>query len=387
MKKKKILIALSSLHIGGIQKVMINFLNQVDYNNYDVDLVLWRRGGEFDCKVPKEIKIYSIRDEHPWFKNKNIILHFISGILRKIMRFLNYKIYLKIAFNSYRFNSKNYDIAISFGTNCPHTDYYIVFAKARKKYIWVHSDYNKVMEYNPKFKKDFYKFKSKFKYFDKIICVSNSAAQSFKKLLPEYKNKLMIVWNLIDNKETFEKAIKEKTKIKLTGKYKIVSIGRLVDIKGFDRLIEIARMMKEEGYSVKFFLIGDGPKRNDLEKKVKNYGLTKNFYFLGKISNPFPILAQADLFVLTSYFEGLPTVILESLVCKVPFVAPNISGAKDIFKYIAPKGSGLLANNSIKEIYNKILEAMDGKITKNFIFDVEKYNKQIMREYYKIFNE
>ncbi len=383
--KKKIAISATSLHVGGTERVLINLLNNIDFNLYEVDLFLWKKGGEFESFVPKNVNIRCISDEHPWFKktNKYYIVH---GIIRKIIRLFNNSFYFKLAYKRHNLTNKKYDVAIAFSSNCLYTNYFIAFSNAKRKYIWLHSDYKMVMRYNKGYRKNFYKYKNKYSYFDKIVAVSKSAAESFINMFPKYKNKVIVIWNLICETKENENATNNILNVKQDDSYKVISIGRMVKTKGFERLIEVAKKIINNGYDVKFYLIGSGPEEENLKKKVEEYCLKDKVIFLGAIYNPYPILRQADLFLLTSFYEGLPTVLLESLMCGVPIVAPNIPGARDIYEEIAPENSMILVENNINDIYKGVLSALNNKVNKDFSFNIKEYNQKIIQEYYKIFN-
>ena len=108
---------------------------------------------------------------------------------------------------------------------------------------------------------------------------------------------------------------------------------------------------------------------------------------LGEQSNIQSILRQADLFLSVSDYEGLPTVLLESLLCNIPIVATDVCGNSDIYRYIAPKGSMILCKNNIPSISKAILKAYRGSLHKKIKFDLGNYNNENMKKFYKIVGE
>lgn len=109
----------------------------------------------------------------------------------------------------------------------------------------------------------------------------------------------------------------------------LVSAGRLVEVKGFDLLIEALALCGNP--NLRLTLLGEGPLRNELETLAKKMGVSEQIRFAGFQQNPYPYFAQADAFVLSSRFEGFPNVVLEALTCGTPVIAtPAPGGVREI---------------------------------------------------------
>lgn len=365
---KKILITQSDLSTGGIQKSLINFLNQLDYTKYKVDLVLFEKKGNLLRKIPPEVKVSSISE----IFNLNI-----GKINRKLREFIGGEKYFKKLYNNLK-SDKKYDIAIAFDGYVSFTDYYAAFSNSEKKFIWVHSDFYVRKKYQFKFKLLIPKIKSKYKYFDKIITVSKSAQEGFLKIFPVFSKKTIYIWNFMD--EIIPEKIEERPDIIFDkNEFNIVSIGALLPVKGYKRLIKVQYKLRKNGFNTKIYIIGEGPEQKKLNREIKKHNLEKHFILLGRKENVFPILKQADLFVSSSYYEGFGVVLLESLASGVHILVPDISGAKDIANYIAPKNSSLVVKNNIEGLYEGIVNYISSE-KKNFIFDINKYNNEVKRK-------
>ena len=162
-------------------------------------------------------------------------------------------------------------------------------------------------------------------------------------------------------------------------------MGRLVYQKGYDRLIDVVDLLRKENQNFFVSVIGDGDEKNKLVEKVNKLGINDYIEFLGRSNNVSKYLNSADLFVLTSYSEGAPLVLVEALASHIPIVVPNVTGIKDI-KIIAPDNSYILTDNNIEAIKNGIIDAMNIKISKNFKFSLDDYNKTILKQYEKVLN-
>lgn len=383
-KKKSLLITSKNMNLGGIERGLVSFLKVLDYDKYDVTLVLMNSDGEFLDNIPKKTKVKFLSDEKWIFNNKNF------NTLKKlfIWGILNFPFLCKFVLKS----ENKYDFAIAFNGYSDIMDLYVAFSNSSKKYIWVHSNFElrKKMDFLFKFKMFFVSYK--YNHFDKIIAVSKDSALGFKKAFPKFAHKVSYIWNVVDFDKVIDGA-KEKTNIKLNGKYNIVAMGRLLPVKGFERLVEVHKKLKEEGYDVKTYLIGGEAeiitsdlKNVFIKELVKTYELEDSFIFLGKMKNPFPILKQADVYVSTSYMEGFGLTLLEALALGIPVVAPNIGGLREVCLDIADRKMTILADNSIDGIYKAVVDVFKGEMLKGFKFDYNSYNKEVIKQINKLLN-
>lgn len=184
-----------------------------------------------------------------------------------------------------------------------------------------------------------------------------------------------------------ETSLKEKPNILLDKNiYNLVAIGSLKKVKGFERLIKIQKRLIENDYNTHLYIIGEGPERINLLKLIKRLKINNKVTLIGQMNNPFMILRWADLLVLSSYYEGLGMVLIESIYCKVPFVAPKISGVLDIVNNIAPKGFALITENTEKSLYEGIVKRINTSQEIKVEIDIGRYNLNIMKKINNLFN-
>ena len=112
--------------------------------------------------------------------------------------------------------------------------------------------------------------------------------------------------------------------------FNLISVGRIIDAKGFDRLVRIQKRLKDEGYASHVFILGTGQDRERLDTIARENGIADSFTFLGFHENPYQYVSRADLFVCSSRREGFSTAVSEALVLGVPVVSSNCSGAKEL---------------------------------------------------------
>lgn len=365
--KKNLLITSVHLGIGGIETVLINILNLIDTKKYNVDLVLYKDFGVNKNLIPDSINIYN-----PFsYKNCKLLSKLVKNdkITSKIIRKLFYN---KITIKKF-IKNKKYDVGIAFSGYHYLSDMLVNYSSCQKKYIWAHTDFKYLIDNDDKLKKQFYKTCDKYIEFDKIVCVSESSKKQLEKILPSYRAKITYIDNISNFKKTNEY-------IKLKGDYNIVCIGRMEPQKGYDRMIDvIEKIINNTAKNICVTVVGDGSEKTNIENIIKSKNMEKYFDFVGASPNVSKYLNSADLFLSTSYSEGAGMVLLEALISRVPIVAPNVNGIKDIFK-MAPKNSFLLTDNNVDAIANGIKEAIDGKVNKNFNFNQESYNKKIIEK-------
>lgn len=374
--KKNILISHVHMQTGGIETSLVNLLNSLDKNKYNIDLLLFYPTGKLIDLIPDWVNIVPIwntnKRNHRLLKNiilsRNIICRIIKNI---ICNPITAKLFIP---------KKKYDVAIAYSGYSNFIDTVAGKSNATNKFIWVHADFLTQYNIDENFRKKFKQIYKKYKYFNKIVVVSKSAAENFKKLCPELSRKVTFQWNI--NKE---RIIENSTDTKINldkNYYNIVAIARLAKYKGIERLVETANLLKQNGsLNFKIYVLGDGPNKKPIQKRIDELNLNNNFALLGNIDNVFTIIKQADLYVSPSDSEGFSSVTLEALISNLPVVATPTSSSKDIFEFVAPQGSMLLTNDfSEEEICNTILKASK-ELSKDFKFDIEELNLKILKDF------
>jgi glycosyltransferase involved in cell wall biosynthesis len=175
--------------------------------------------------------------------------------------------------------------------------------------------------------------KRMYKFASSIVAVSEGIKTDLIQNFSVNEDKIRIIYNPIDIQR-----IHAESQISLgkegwdTPFAKVIAIGRLAPQKGFDLLIEAFSQIVTET-DARLFILGDGPEKNTLKKRVKALGMSERIYFMGFQKNPYQFLSRADIFVLSSRYEGLPMVLLESLACGVPVIATDCeSGPREILE-------------------------------------------------------
>lgn len=338
--KKNLLFVMPSLSSGGGERSLVNLLNHIDYEHYNVDLLLLNEKGLFMELVPEQVHIVPVAGTFDLFKlglGTSVHQYLYSGNLALAYNRILYSLQNRSAKNSsigeqrswkYMAKSiqklkKRYDAAIGF---LEKTSIYYCVEKvdAGKKIGWIHTDYDK-LGMDPAF--DAYYFEK----LDYIVTVSEGCANTLERNFPDQSHKINIIHNIIspalirsmaneERKDLYDRSENERV---------ILSIGRLNPEKGFDLAIQACRDLLNRGYKLQWNIIGEGEERGRLTRLIQENGLTQHFKLLGLKNNPYTYIKQADIYVQTSKFEGKSIAIDEAKILNKPIVVTRFNTAKD----------------------------------------------------------
>lgn len=302
---KRIAIFQSDLNVGGIQKSLINILNELDFSKYIVDLYL------FDSALFFEL---------PRHENLNIIYGDAYPMLYRLVYFD----LLRKLFPSVK-TDVEYDVAIDFNSYRNECSVGATLVKARKRIAFVHNDVKIKRQNEFKYRVLWHFFKGKFKYFDEFAAVSPGIIDSFRELTGIYDKPVHVLPNHINTQEIFTKSKFDTDFSVDSGNYNLCTVGRLCHQKGYDILLDYMKEVFEKRQDMHLYFIGDGPDREVLEEQAQKFGIREYVTFLGNQPNPFNYMDKMDGFVLTSRYEGQGMVIWEAKALGLElFVSRNL---------------------------------------------------------------
>jgi glycosyltransferase involved in cell wall biosynthesis len=339
-KKKKILITSFDLAIGGVERSLIGLLSQIDYQRYDVDLVLFRHEGEFLSFLPAGPKLLPEIPEYSTFRKSISQIakegHLRIGVYRLLAKYTSLmqgKLkhiqepgYLTIQYGWKYTNpllpklNREYDAAISF--LWPH--YFIgEKVKAKKRIGWVHTDYSNIFV-NKKLETQMWN------KLDRVVAVSEECSQQFLKSFPSLSTKTTVIENILSPQLVREQAkMEDPSEIKkIKGKTIILTVGRLTPAKGLDDAARACKELVIKGYDIAWYVVGYGPLENDLKNLINELGMQNHFFLLGKKINPYPYMRKCDIYVQPSKYEGKAVTIREAQILGKPVVITNFPTAK-----------------------------------------------------------
>lgn len=370
--KKKILIVQSNMEIGGAQKSLVTLLNSIDYSKYEIDLCLLQNGVLLS-KIPSDVNILYLNNKDTLYftplkkliKNKKQFKYFDIYFL-KLIAYLNYKIYKNKKYSEQClweiFGSKisclnnRYDIAIAYCQGFP-TYYVATKVIADKKITWMHNDICKQIH-------DLNYTKEIYHNFAIINCVSSEAKKNLTQIYPEFINKIRVFYNLVDVKDIrnlAQERISLDTKF-LSRKNMITTVGRLVDQKGYDLAIKVAKLLNEKNVDFLWIFVGDGNEKENLLSEIKKYHLENNVLLVGNQINPYPFIEKCDIYVQPSKWEGYCITLTEAKALCKPIVTTDFSGAKE---QIINMKTGIIVKPDEKQLYDAIFKLINNKYLMN----------------------
>ena len=333
MAHKRILIIQESAKGGGAEKVLTDMLQYFDTTQYDVTLMLINAYGPHLSEIPAKIKYFHINKRPPGIFKRCMNQY---ALLRDILFKNKIK---KIVKNQY------YDAIISFMEGPATKAHSFITNHAIKNISWVHINLVK-NHWSAFIYRNHNEEKAAYKKMNNIIFVSQGAKEAFSELFGITEN-LKVIYNIIDYQSINQKAtayVPEKTK------FTICNVGRLIEQKRQDRLIKIAKILKNKGFEFEIWILGEGKLKSKLMNLAKTLEVSDEVKFLGYQANPYPYIKRADVFVLTSDTEGYPTVVCEALCLGKPVISTNITGSDELLA----NGIGILTGFEPKEIAEQI---------------------------------
>ncbi|PEY33359.1 glycosyl transferase [Bacillus cereus] len=341
---KDILVASFDMEVGGVERSLISMLEGFDYKKYAVDLMLYRHQGDFMELVCNKVNLLEEVPQYTTFrksigetlKDKEYGIGF-SRILSKInTRFAGkakgivetgyYQMQLmwKYAIPFLPKLDKEYDVAISY--LWPH--YFVADkVKAKKKIAWIHTDYSTI-------ETDIEMDLKVWNKFDYIVAVSEACKNSFLKKYSALKNKVIVMENITSPQFIRDMANEEiDTPMLLDNRFKVITVARLSHAKGIDNAVRALRILKDKGYeNIAWYVVGYGGDETMIKNLIRDLKLENSFVLLGKQTNPYPYIKEADLYVQPSRYEGKAVTVGEAQILAKPVLITNYTTANSQVK-------------------------------------------------------
>lgn len=346
--KIRILFCMDSLEAGGAEKLLIDILTCFDQAKYTIDLLVLINSGLYFKDVPSFVNVFTL-----------------DGIKANLL------------------GSYDFEIAFLEGRAVR----YIAQRKTTaKKIAWIHTDLLTAHWsgglYNNKEEE-----KSCYEAMDKIVFVTKNAMTQFNVLFPGIASSPDVIHCLVDKVVIRKKSL--SFKVERSSLITVCMVGRLVSVKGYDRLIPIIDRLKKDGLCFNFWIIGEGPLRASLKSDIDKFLLNDIIKLIGFTENPYPYIKASDIFVSTSLVEGFSLVIAEALCLGKPVVATDTAGAKEL---LDDGQYGLLMGNDEESVYSclrKILMDEDLRISlaKKALLRSRMFNgRKTMEQIYNLFS-
>lgn len=346
MKQKMLIIGIT-MAAAGSEKSFLSFARHaIDYDQYEVDLLLAKKTGDFLSQIPKNIRVLEMGKEGEIFLiNRDNAARIIArryllknplrafSLLPHIIKRKTAKTAAEKDFASNRMWCEllkkmpawdtEYDVALAYWGD--HTMFYMCDkVKAKKKIAWLHFDYASPPREDALYLHYFSKC-------DKVVTVSKKIEASLKQALPEIADKVMTMENIIDAEDILQRASEPCDLADDFQGIRLLTVGRICHQKGYDMAIPAIARLVSEKHDIKWYIIGDGEAidKENLHERIRQYGLQDKVSFLGIRQNPYPYMKACDIYLQPSRHEGKPIAVEEAKILQKPIVVTDYSSAKE----------------------------------------------------------
>ena len=370
-QKKKILFVTNTMGRAGAEKCLQALLELLDPEKYDMSVYSIINRGELYSDMPEYVHILNknpctksvldnaglaaIGRQILWsllkkFSFITYIPYFFRVLFHQIKsKHLDFSklFWMLLARNAKRFNEE-YDLAVAFIEGA--ATYYVAdYVKAKKKATYVHIDYL-AAGYSPKLDRKYYD------KFDRVFCVSDTVRKVFLKAYPDYSQKTFFFHNMVPRERIIRLSKEGQGFTDGFDGLRILTVGRLHYQKAYDLAIPALAELRRRGHNVRWYVIGEGAEEDNLRALIRQNGVEDSFILLGTTPNPYPYIANCDIYSQASRFEGWCIALAESLVLARPVLASRCAGNEE---QVTDGETGVLIDLSVENI----VEGMEKLIT------------------------
>ncbi|MDX5476466.1 MAG: glycosyltransferase [Bacillaceae bacterium] len=357
---KNVLIASFDMEVGGVERSLLSMLTNFNYEQYKVDLMLYRHTGDFMNQLPDGPTLLK---ECPSYKTFRMSIgetlksgQYVLSLIRLLAKckaslqkstengYKQMQYMWKYALPFLPKQEKEYDVAISY--LWPH--YFVAYqVKAKTKIAWIHTDFSTV---DTDIKLDL----EMWEQFTHIVAVSESCKDSFLKKYPSLLSKVVVIENIMSPSLVRELAneVIENPMLQ-DNRFKIVTVARLSYAKGIDQAIKALKLLRNKGYdNIAWYVVGYGGDEKMLRNLIEENQLENHFILLGKQLNPYPFMKEADLYVQPSRYEGKAVTVGEAQILGKAVLISNYKTAKS---QVVCGINGVISGTTPEDLTNSII--------------------------------
>ncbi len=335
---KKIMFFSESLNGGGAEAALLRIVELLS-NDYDITVISETDGEKHTQRIKSLCK-------HKSFIKKSGISFFNNLIIKGFL-------VLPPKFVSRAYLRGDFDIEVA----CCEGNSTKIVANSTKqsvKIAYIHTDF-----INNPWSVSVYKGGEKeekecYSKFDKIVCVSETIKNSF---VEKYglQEKVEVIYNIIDDRKINE-MLKENAKLKISKKPSFILVGNYLQVKGYDRLMNVAKRLRDENYEFSITIMGRPEEKNKIQDLCNSYELNDYVDLMDFQENPYKFMKEADCYVCSSYAEGYSTAVCEAIIAGLPIITTDCSGMEEIF---GDSNIGIICQNSENGLYEAIKKVLD----------------------------
>jgi len=332
----KILFLIHDLGRGGAEKVLVNLVNNMDHEQFDITVMTLFGGG---------VNERFIGDRVRYKKGLPVTFRGNSHAMKLLSPYALHRLLIR----------EHYDVEIAYlegpsariisGSRDPKT----------KRLAWIHGQYETK-------KGAARSFRSRgealacYSRFHRILCVSRTVKSNFLSVVP-VTVPVEVMYNTNESEKILTLSKEAVDDVFRDGEIRLVSVGRLIPVTGYDRLLKILRRLRDDGYPIHLYLLGEGADENKLRGITAESGLDDSVTFLGYQTNPYKYVSKCDLFVCSSRREGFSTAATEALIVGTPVCTVEVSGMKEMLG--ENNEYGLVTENTDEALYQGVKKLLD----------------------------
>ena len=330
----KILFLIHDLGHGGAEKVLVNLVNNMDPKQFDITVMALFGGGVNEQFLKPHIR-YQTVFKKSFSGNSHVMKLFSPEQLHKW------------------FIKENYDVEVAY---LEGPDSRIISGctnKDTKLISWIHCTMKSAEDVARGFRSA-EEAEKRYSSMDAVVFVSETNRDAFLSVCP-YDGRTEVLYNTNETNEILSLA-KEEAELPKDA-FCWCGVGKVVPVKGFDRMIRIQKKLIEDGYKTHLCILGEGAQKAELDKLAADCGVADTVTFLGYQTNPYKYVAKCDLFVCASHSEGFSTAATEALIVGTPVVTTLVSGMKEMLG--ENDECGIVTDNDEKALYTGIKRVLD----------------------------
>ena len=333
---KKILFLIHDLGCGGAEKVLVNLVNNMDAEQFDITVMALFGGGVNEQFLKPHIRYKTVFKKA--FPGNSHVMKLLSPMLL-------HKWFIK----------ERYDIEVAYLEGPSARLISGCLDETTKLVSWIHVEQHNMQKLAASFRSE-EEARECYARFDQTVCVSECVQNDFCSIL-DFKKPCRVLYNTVESGKILGMATDGAPELAEDGKIRLIAVGTLKESKGYDRMLSIVKKLADNGYPLHLYILGEGPQLKDLELYVQDNNLGKAVTFLGYNTNPYKYVAKCDLFICASFAEGFSTAATEALIVGTPVCTVDVSGMKEMLG--ENNEWGVVTENDEDSLYRGIKRLLD----------------------------
>ena len=338
-RKTKVLFLIHDLGQGGAEKVLVNLVNNMDRSKFDISVTVLFGGGVNEQFLAPDIRFHAVFPKE------------VPGN-SKLMKLLTPKQIHRLCVK------EHYDIEVSY-LEGPSARVISGCQDSNTKLVsWIHVEQHTMGKLAGSFRNE-KETRACYERFDQTVCVSKYVHDDFCQLL-DFQKPCRVLYNTVESDEILAQADDAAPELEDDGKTRLIAVGTLKQSKGYMRMLQIIRRLRDAQYPIHLYILGIGPMQQEMERFIRQNELQDAVTLLGYQTNPYKFVSKCDLFVCASFAEGFSTAATEALIVGTPVCTVEVSGMREMLG--ETNEWGVVTENDEEALYQGIRKLLDNPI-------------------------